>query len=110
MSIQITAPVSGATVKPQQTVKVTVTGSSPLRVTLRVDGVIKARPKRAANGEYAWTWYTTNYTDGMHSLTASIGDAGALQISATLSTKTPTGADCSPAPPIEAVSECIPSV
>lgn len=77
MTAQLISPSAGAILKtsPYSVVAV-VPGETPPRVTIRVDGVIKGRPKRGADGRYRWAWYTVNYADGQHVLVVSVGDGG----------------------------------
>lgn len=68
MSVKITNPAEGATVK--GVVRVTVDAPGVKRINFVVDGVIKGRDTQAP---FAFDWYTDRYTDGRHSVKAVAG-------------------------------------
>jgi len=95
-TVSITAPANGATVV--GTVSVTATASDNIGVTkveFYVDGALKSTDMTSP---YAYSWDTTTYANGSHSLVAKAYDA-ALNIgtsaTVTVTVNNPTGTDIS---------------
>lgn len=72
-TVQITAPAEGATVSGNVTVTAEASDNVGVdRVTLYVDG---AELGTDQTSPYTWTWNTSDFSNGAHSLTASAWDA-----------------------------------
>lgn len=65
MSVKITSPVKGSTVKGVVTIR--VDAPSIKQVSFYVDGVLKGKDQSAP---FAFDWYTTRYGDGTHVIKA----------------------------------------
>ena len=77
----ITAPADGATVSGKVTVQVsTYDYETPdnIAVTVSVDGGTTQAATKDSIGQYLFTWDSTTFSDGTHTLTATAADAGGL--------------------------------
>lgn len=87
-SLQIWSPVEGGTLSGVATIRVNSSGVQ--RVNFYVDGVLKGRDRKAP---FTFDWYTTNYSDGTHTIKV-VGSDGHTSDSASYivknSTPTPT--------------------
>jgi len=88
--MQITNPANGATVSGIVTVKVTAAGIQ--RVSFYVDGVLKGRDP---SDPFEFTWYTTKYPDGEHTIKAVSGNG---KYSASVTVTVANGVTPSPSP------------
>jgi len=77
----ITAPTDGATVSGTFTVQMSASDDETpdgLTVTVSIDGGTARPTTKDGTGLYSLTWETTTLADGIHTLTATVTDAGGL--------------------------------